>query len=106
MQTAPLRGKSSLEELSLGATSSPWGEENVLNATDGLTGTVVVASVPLGLSSGGIGLNILHAGADDLEELKLPVWVGSEGLNEALLVVILVIDELVLRVVVAGLGVN
>ena len=101
-----LRGKSSLEELSLGATSSPWGEENVLNGTDGLTGTVVVASVPLGLSSGSIGLDILQAGADDLEELELPVWVGSEGLNEALLVVILVIDELVLRVVVAGLGVN
>ena len=101
-----LRGKSSLEELSLGATSSPWGEENALNATDGLTGTVVVSSVPLGLSSGGIGLDILHAGADNLKELELPVWVGSEGLNEALLVVILVIDELVLSVVVADLGIS
>jgi len=96
-----LRGKSSLEELSLGATSSPWGKENILNGTDGLAGTVVVTSVPLGLSSGSIGLNILQAGADDLEELKLPVWVSSEGLDEALLVVILVIDELVLIVFVA-----
>ena len=101
-----LRGKSSLEELSLGATSSPWGEENVLNATDGLTGTVVVASVPLGLSGGGIGLNILHAGADDLEELELPVGVSSEGLDDGLLVVPLVINILVGWIVVADTSVS
>ena len=84
----------------------PVCEADLVDFADSLASTVVVTSVPLGFSSRGISLDVGHACANDLEELELPVGVSSEGLDEALLVVVLVIDELVLSIVMADFSVR
>jgi len=83
----------------------PLAEDELLEVTDSLTCTVVVTRVPLGRGILDVSLDVSHARADDFEDLELPVWVSSEGLNDCFLVVPLIIDVLVCWVVVANIGI-
>ena len=90
----------------IGAVNIIAGENELLKVADGLTGAVVIGGVPL---SGGIldvSLDGGHVSAEDTNHVNLPVWVGAEVLDDALLVVPLVINVLVGWVVVASGGIS
>lgn len=70
-----------------------------------MAGTVVVASGPLGLSVAGFGLDLSEVRLDGLDDLDLPVWVVLGSLDDLALSVVGIVDSLVLRVGVAGVGI-
>jgi len=88
------------------AACGPGGKQNILNGADGLACAVIISSVPFCFSSRSISLDIFHACAYDLNQLELPVRVSPEGLDEAFLVIILIINKLVLWIVMAGFSVH
>ena len=92
----------SLEELS---SCLPWGEDELIDFTDSLAGTVVVTSGPLGLSVGGVSLDLSEVRFDGLDDLDLPVWVVLGSLDDLLLSSVGIVDSFVLRVGVAGAGI-
>ena len=100
-------GNSAVDAIdTIGAVNIIAGENELLKVADGLTGAVVIGGVPL---SGGIldvSLDGGHVSAEDTNHVNLPVWVGAEVLDDALLVVPLVINVLVGWVVVANIGIS
>ena len=91
----------SLEE----AVLFPGGEDDSVDLANGLTGTVVIAGVPLGDGVSHVGLDFLAMGEESLTGLDLPVGVGVGGLNLILLEVVGVMDIDVLGVVDTCIGV-
>ena len=80
----------------------PWGEEDGIDLADSLTSTEVVTRVPLGLSVGGISLDLSEVRPEGLDGLDLPVWVILGSLDDSLLSRVGIIDLLVLSVIVAN----
>ena len=83
--------ESSLEERSR-ERDEPRVGNHPLDLADGLTSTVVVARVPLGLSVSNTASDVSLALHDDLEDLELPIGVGLGSLDGVRLVVVHVVD--------------